>query len=797
MSSGQGEGDAQVLRNVRATRDAYVAARDLHVTNYHFTSGERPASATADVGGRLVVGDLPQQPPGFQPRTDLLAELDAVGPGVSVVHAVTGMRGVGKTQLAAAYARAKLAEGWRLIAWVNAEDAGSLEAGLSAIAEAAGLHGASGGDPGPVVRHWLETDGDRRLVVFDNAIDADAVRPNVPAGGASRVLITSNRQSVANLGTKVGVEVFAAGEALAFLEDRTALADPSGAEAVAAELGYLPLALAQAAAVIAGQHLTYGTYLERLRSLPAAEYLTREPGQPYPHGVAETVLLSLQATVADDHGGLCATIMELMSVLSAAGVRRDLMYGAAEAGLLGSAGAAPQTVDNALGKLAERSMLSFTVDGQAVIAHRLVLRIIRDQLAGQTRLAAVCRAAASILEARAQALAGSPNRSAVRDFPEQTGALRNAVSQCTSNPDPELAGALLSLRGWALFYLTALGDSSQQAILVGEPLIADQQHVLGPDHRDTLASQNELAKSYWIAGRISEAVELHTRTLDSRERVLGHDHPDTLASRNNLAIVYGAAGRMTEAIALLEPTLAARRELRGPDHPDTLTSQNGLANAYRAVGRTAEAVSLYEQTVAGFERVLGNDHPDTLTSRNNLALARLEAGHAAEAIALLQQVLLDRERVLGPGHPDISQSRTNLAGAYREVGRADEAITLFEQVLADLRRLFGDNHPNSVNPRNDLAVLYSETGRTDEAIVLLEQNLTVCQQILGPDNAYTLGSRINIGVAYRAAGRTHEAITLLEQALADCERGLGTDHPFTLDARTSLADAYRSAGQAD
>ena len=124
---------------------------------------------------------------------------------------------------------------------------------------------------------------------------------------------------------------------------------------MAAELGYLPLALAQAAAVITAPYLRYRTYLERLRALPAQEYLSRGQGQPYPPGVPEAVLLNLDVNLdgvrADEAGGLCAAVMEIISVLSAAGVHRELLYAAGQVGALADgpgAKMAPGAVDRAL-----------------------------------------------------------------------------------------------------------------------------------------------------------------------------------------------------------------------------------------------------------------------------------------------------------------------------------------------------------------------------------------------------------------------------------------------------------------
>ena len=603
------------------------------------------------------------------------------------------------------------------MAWVNAEDTGTLLGSLAAVADAAGLLDGrqDTGDPGRAVRHWLETDGDRCLIVFDDAKDPDVLRPFIPVRGRAQVLITSHRQSVANLGASVPVDVFTAEEALAFLAGRTELTDGAGA-AVAAELGYLPLALAQAAAVVAGQRLEYSTYLGRLRALRVEEHMTTGEGQPYPPGVAEAVLLSMDAVRAGDRAGVCAEVMEIMAVLSATGVPRDLLQAAGHAGVLARrrrwSRVSPALVDRALARLAEQSLLTFSLDGQTVIAHRLVMHVVREGLARQGRLTEVCRAAASVLDTDAVTLVGSQDRVAVRDIPKQVAALLETAAGPAVQADDGLARVLLSLRFWALYHLNELGDSALQAIAVGEPLVADFEQLLGPDHPDTLGSRNNLALAYWAAGRFDDAIPLLELILAGRQRALGVDDPSTVASRGNLATAYREAGRAVEAIPLLMETLAGRERVLGVDHPDTLASRGNLAAIYRDVGHPADAIPLLEQIAAARERLLGADHPSSLRSRNNLAIAFRDAGRTAEAISLHEQTLAACERLLGPDHAHTLTSRNNLANAYRDAGRVAEAMPLFEQALADRERVLGPDHPHTLATQSNLALARAEARRT-------------------------------------------------------------------------------------
>jgi tetratricopeptide (TPR) repeat protein len=545
---------------------------------------------------QVVVGDIPVQRPGLQPRPALLAQLNRASPGPPAV-VLTGSRGVGKTQLAAAYARARLAGGWRLIAWVNARDSESLLAGLAAAAEALALSDGGSGpgaaDAGQALRHWLEADGDHCLLVFDDAQDPGLLRPFVPTAGVARILITVAGEPAAELGMSVPVDVFSAEEALALLDGRTGLSDQAGASSVAAELGHLPLALDQAAAVIARQRLEYAAYLAKLRALPVEDYLEE---QSYPPGAAAAVLLSLEAASAADRVGVSTAVMEVMAMLSPAAVRRDLLRAAGQAGTLlgGGRRVAASLVDQALERLNERSLLGFGLDGQAVTVHCLVARVVRGGLARRGRLTAACRAAASALESSAEALSESRDHAAVREMLGQVTALLNNAGTSADDADEKLAKMLMQLRFLAPYLLIELGDSLH-AIAVSEPLTAELERTLGPDHPDTLRSRSHLARAYREAGRVADAIPLLERTLAARERLLGAEHPSTLASRNN------------------------------------------LATAYRATGRPAAAVSLFEENVAACERLLGPDHPKTMASRRNLDLARQESAHAEIAGRIPQQ----------------------------------------------------------------------------------------------------------------------------------------------------------------
>ena len=681
---------------------------------------------------------------------------------------LVGMRGCGKTQLAAALAKKCEDLNWSLVAWINASSPESIKSDLVELTKQLQIDTNDLDDRDKIVRRCLEhlknAGPADRLIVFDNVEDINHLRGLMPNGDGLRVIATTTNDTGWEYQdwTTIKVGVFDRSESINYLLTVTKSDDHDAADALAERLGDLPLAIAQAAATAHNKDLSLARYLQRLESRGEELVIRPIPGDEYTDAVATVLWMAVEAAVDSMKNGtkqMAQRQLGALALLAESGVpTRWLDPTKEQSGDQQNEGAehsADEEAHDALTKLVSRSIVQQTAGNRSkTTIHRLQAQVLRNSWNNN-----------ELDDARAAAtgLLGSVNisRYPSNDTKARRQEALDLVDQLRSIGTQEHSQVLFESPHTSEALFQAFSHASDLGLpyeaLTLDVAVDALEGLLGPDHPATLASRNNLAGAYCAVGRLTEAITLYEQVLTDSIRVLGEDRPRTLTSRNNLAGAYESAGRLEEAITLYEQVLADRIRVRGEDHPRTLTSRNNLAGAYRAAGRLTEAITLYEQVLTDSIRVLGEDHPDTLTSRNNLAGAYESAGHLTEAITLYEQVLTNRIRVLGEDHPDTLNSRNNLAGAYESAGRPTEAITLYEQVTKDCARVLGEDHPDTLNSRNNLAYAYHAAGRLEEAITLYEQVTKDCARVLGEDHPLTKTVRENLEAARRELAQREDS----------------------------------------
>jgi len=606
---------------------------------------------------------LPRVVSHFAGRDDLLTRLDAAlrqdNAGV-ITQSISGLGGVGKTQLAAAYVTEHHVE-YDIAAWIRAEDGGIAD--LASLAVALGLPVTDRTPPERADDALAYLAGTRRrwLLVLDNVPGPRALT-KLPVSGQGRVLVTSrHRGGYGDFGPELPVGVFDPGTARDYLLSRTgrSSAESSDADAVAFALGCLPLALAHAGAYCAsGTGVPFREYLALLENLPSQDLFDSSPEIFYQDTVAATWRTSINS--AKILAPLARPALEMAAFLAPDAIPRSFFSVLAD-----NSAAARKLVIDALTALNRYSL--FTLDNPQVGVHRLLQKVIRDQLPDSAQSAAVRHALAAV----ERGLPADPELPAT--WPQWQELLPHILALADIDAVAALdATRLVKILNQACDFLFYAGFTRETADLAAQTVTTAETR-LRPDDPDILTARENLAACYWSAGRIADAVTIQEQVAGQREHVLGPDHPDTLNALNNLANSYRSAGRFADAIATLEKVAAERERVLGPDHRDTLTACANLAASYQSAGRTADAIALKEQVAAERERVLGPDHPDTLTARANLAVSYWSADRTTEAITVLESATIECERVLGRDHPTTVRNRGRLTEwkAHRDGNRAD------------------------------------------------------------------------------------------------------------------------------
>ena len=826
------EGQAETNDRVReVASDTKAMATDIKEIHSAVTRN-RSASPT-----RIRFGDRPRVTIGFVKREGQDKLFDAIFTRAEPRTVLTGMRGSGKTQLAATVATRCEEEGWPLVAWIDAESRDRLIANLYNLALQTGINAPKDVPPETIVRRFLDqlrsADAADCLFVFDNVENLDDLIGFTPEGCGVRVIVTTTRHlnwdSLGWLPLTVGI--FEREQSITLLCERTGDTHRDAADRIAEALGDLPVAVSQAATLAKSRRYPLSEYLDRLNNYPLELSIRRLEGEDYLDAVGIALFMAYEQTLdqlrskSPQKERIAISLLDTLSLLAASGVPTHWLLGLHDDS---------DAVRDTLSFLRKSSIIQESTDGNKTIIHRLQGQVYRETYLIDQKMFRAARTCAAVLlnginvdrldnfeqqrlethnlveqisavtyQGHSQSLFSDPSFVSILattlryatdlGMPQLALTITESVTQAYDTLGADHPDTLASRNNLAIAYQDA--GKLEEAITLYEQNLKDFEDLLGPDHPETLTSRNNLANAYQDAGRLNEAIVLYEQALTDSTRILGPNHLYTLAAQSNLASAYRDSGRLDKAIELLQQTLTDSTRILGPSHPNTLISRNNLANAYQATGRLNDAIYLHHQNLDDRTRILGPDHPSTLASRNNVAYAYQDVGRLDEAIPLLEQSLKDCTRILGSHHPDTLTSRNNLASAYWHAGRLDKAITLLEQNLDDRTRTLGPDHPDTLTSRNNLAHTYLDADRLEEAITLLEQNLTDCSRILGPLHPHTLNTRHNLAYAYQTAGRLHEAIPQYEQNLKDSTRILGLDHPDTLTARNNLAEAYRAAGR--
>ena len=336
-----------------------------------------------------------------------------------------------------------------------------------------------------------------------------------------------------------------------------------------------------------------------------------------------------------------------------------------------------------------------------------------------------------------------------------------------------------------------------EAVALSIPHLAESATALEQwlEEEDLIPSLGGLGNFYYGQGLYEQAKLWYQQCLEVTLRRLGKEHPDVATSLNNLALLYESQGRYAEAEPLYLQALGLYKRLLGDNHPNVATSLNNLANLYESEGNYAEAEPLYLQAIELCKRLLGESDPNVATSLNNLAFLYYSQGRYTEAEPLYLEALDLRKRLLGDNHPDVASSLNNLAELYHSQGRYTEAEPLHLEALDLRKRLLGDNHPSVAASLNNLAALYQSQGRYTEAEPLYLQALDLRKRLLGDNHPDVANSLNNLAALYQSQGRYTEAEPLYLEALDLRKRLLGNNHPDLASSLNNLASLYESQGR--
>jgi len=724
----------------------------------------------------------------FTGRENLLQELrenliSAKSVALTQPQAISGLGGIGKTQIALEYAYLYQNE-YQAILWINSSSEEEILSDLIKIAERLRLQVKDEHDRVIVVntmRNWLENTT-KWLLIFDNVEDLLAINTLLPAKNVGHIIITTRIQATGTIAQSVIVEKMHEDESGLFLLrrakviineaslDSVAPSDAVKAKEIVSLLDGLPLALDQAGAYIEETACGLAGYLERYQR-QKLRLLERRGNFSSYHPEPVTTTWSLSFEKIEQTNPLAAELLTFCSFLAPDAIPEELI-------IKGAAYLAPIfpylignliDLDEAISTLRNYSLINRNGDLKMISIHRLVQAVLQENLDQSTQKQWI-RSVTKAINHFFPHLYVETWDKCQKYLPHARNCLTQMDQWKLGSPE----SANLSKKVGKYFY-----DHSQFA--EAEASYAQTLQIInelfGTENTLRMEICRELAKVYYQQESFEKAEALLINALDIAQKKLHSSHIKILLILNDLAVIYEEKCNYEKAEKSFKRFSDLLESGRRYSNIEVVHGVAKHANFLWHRGQYHQAEMLYQKTLTIVEHSCGTNHFYTAQISGFMAEFYREQGKYDVAESLYQRELTILEQTFEPDHPRFANVKNNLALLYYEKGKYDLAEPLFKESYTTTQKIYGPNNTRSATVLSNLALLYRDQEKYDLAIPLFQRVYELYSAVFGeisPECGNTLN---NLGGVYLKQNMHGTAITFFVPAFEILRKTLGDHHP--------------------
>ena len=249
-----------------------------------------------------------------------------------------------------------------------------------------------------------------------------------------------------------------------------------------------------------------------------------------------------------------------------------------------------------------------------------------------------------------------------------------------------------------------------------------------PGSLNLAAMYSNLGSSYDRLGEYENELEYQLKALKIKEQVLPPTHLELGLSYNNVGYAYGNLGDHEKELEYQLKALKIDEQVLPPTHPDLALSYNNVGCTYALLGDRGKALEYQLKALEIFEKVLPPAHPKLALSYNNVGFTYTHMGDNEKALEYQLNALAFREQVLPPTHPDLADSYNNVGGTYGELGDREKALEYLLKALAIWEQSLPADHPNNVMCRSNIAITYAQMENFSQASEYMERAMDSAQR---------------------------------------------------------------------